>query len=496
MAEVRVNHRARSPVVIRRRDSSVLFVEEIKLASSKEREGLVLQLPEDCRSEALALLTDLAAEVPSQAPKPAERDLQGRAIVFKDPEPWPEEVDGDRLLDDLYRTFIRFLALPEGGAAVLALWAIHAHTYDTADVSPLLALVSPERRCGKTKTLQLLESLVPRPLMASNISPAAVFRTVEKFRPTLLVDEADTFMRMHEELQGILNSGHSRRSAVVIRTVGDDHEPRGFGTWAPKVVALIGTLPPTLEDRAIKVAMRRRSKAERIEPLRMDRVIELDPLRSQAARWARDNTEALCGADPEVPADLNDRAADNWRPLLAIADLAGGEWPERARHAALLLSGRGEEDETIRVQLLADIRGVFEDKGADKLSSKDLVWGLIALEGRPWGEWRGAKAMSPNQLARMLKPFDIRPYTLRIGDETPRGYRLEDFQDTFLRYLPPDPQQTQQCEEGAPERALRNRNGSPDVSVEEEPEGPRGDSIVADVSTPEEESRPPGSVEP
>ena len=211
---------------------------------------------------------------------------QGKELLCRDPEPWPEEVSGAELLECLVRTFTRFAALIDGAAVAFALWTVHAHAHEGAEVSPILALTSPEKRCGKTTVLCILGALVPRPLLASSITPAGVFRTVDQYHPTLLIDEADTYLGEHDELRGILNSGHLRRSAVVVRCEGDLRKPRAFSSWAPKAIALFGSLPGTMHDRAIVVPMRRRGPLDRIERLRLDRLEELAPLGSQAARWA------------------------------------------------------------------------------------------------------------------------------------------------------------------------------------------------------------------
>src|SRR5262249_20113727 len=156
-----------------------------------------------------------------------------------------------------------------------------SHAHSATEVSPILGLSSPEKRCGKTTVLNVLSALVRRPLMASNLTPAGIFRAIERYHCTLLVDEADTFLGEREELVGILNSGHFRRAAVVVRCEGEQREPRTFSTWAPKAIALIGRLPATLHDRALVLPMRRRSPHERVERLRLDRLRELDPLRAQ-----------------------------------------------------------------------------------------------------------------------------------------------------------------------------------------------------------------------
>jgi hypothetical protein len=370
----------------------------------------------------------------------AEDDHQGRPLTIEDPEPWPDEVSGADLLEALEAVFLRFLVLPDGAATALALWTLHTFAHDAAAVSPSLAVTSPEKRCGKTTVLTLLTALVLRALPASNITPAALFRAVEKYQPTLVIDEADTFLREREELRGILNSGHTRETAFVVRTVGDDHDPRAFSTWAPKAIALIGRLPSTLEDRSIPILMKRKAPGETVDRLRLDRIAgELADLRRQAARWARDRTDRLRRADPDVPVGLHDRAADNWRPLLAIADDAGGAWPAKARTAAAILSGADDGDASARVQLLSDIHSALTDAPDARLFTSDLLDLLVADESRPWGEWRHGKPLTAIGLGRLLKPFGISPRKVRIGEETRQGYRAEDLAEAFERYIPAPP---------------------------------------------------------
>jgi Protein of unknown function (DUF3631) len=429
--------------------------------------------------KAPALLVDAALTLQQATPAAG----QGRAVEFAEPAPWPEPVDGAALLDDVAAAFTCFVALPPLAEVAAALWTVHAHALDAAAASPLLALTSPEKRCGKTTTLSLLARLVPRALLSSNISPAALFRIVEKYAPTLLVDEADSFLRDKEELRGILNSGHSRDAAYVVRTVGDENEPRRFSTWAAKAVALIGHLPDTLADRSLVVPMRRRAAGEHVERLRLDRPQGFEDLRRRAARWAADRLGELRGADPEVPGELGDRAADNWRPLLAIADLVGGEWPERARRAARALSGSGSEPrDSVREQLLADIREAFDERGSGRLLTEDLLQDLRAREDRPWGEWRGGHPLSAVQLARLLKPFGVRPRLFRTGPKVARGYLLESFSDAFSRYLPGEPSNPLQVNTGAGLADSENGDGSGGVTVSTSGAKPHGDCVVRGVT--------------
>jgi len=379
----------------------------------------------------------LDAEVAAERGESADDDAGGGGLQLPEPEPWPEPVDGAQLLGDMVAVLHRYLALPEGAAEAMSLWVLHSHCLDAAQISPRLAFTSPTKRCGKSTALSLLTYLVPRPLPVANITPAAVFRTVEAAHPTLLVDEADSFLRDNDELRGILNSGHNRALSFVVRLVGENYEPKLFLTWCPTAIALIGRLPDTLEDRAIEVKMRRRRADEKLERLRLDKTGEFSTLASKAARWAEDHLDGLRRADPDMPATLHDRAADNWRPLLAIAGSVGGGWPATARAVAVRLSGNGDsEDSSVRVQLLADIKMLFAERGVTRLPSVIIVEHLASLEARPWPEWRHGKPITARQLARLLSAFGISPGTVRDGNNTPKGYKLSQFADTFSRYIP------------------------------------------------------------
>ncbi len=387
------------------------------------------------------------------------RNDQGTALNLGEIERWSESVDGAELLDELTRTFERFVSLPPGAAETLALFVVHAHAHDTSDISPILALVSPVKRCGKTTTLHLLQGLVPKALHAANITSAALFRAVERFAPTLLVDEADTFLHGRDDLIGVLNSGHARASAHVVRTVGENFEPRLFSTWAPKAIALIGRLPATLEDRSIVIVLQRRRHEHRGDRLRLDRLGDFEEVRRKAARFAFDSMDALRQADPLVPDGLNDRAADNWRPLLAIADAAGGSWPQVARGCALSSSGAAVEGESAPgIQLLGDVARIFKDEGVDRLASAEIVAALAEMEDRAWPEWRNGRAITPTQLARLLRLFDIRPRKVRIGSGTQQGYVLDDFREPLGRYLPSEVEQPEHPKRDNDLAASESRN--------------------------------------
>lgn len=404
------------------------------------------------RNLAIGILKDKDAECPAKTIDESLKGLNsksndtGKTIDFDTVDPWPDPVSCGELLDNLVALFRTYIVLPKGAAVAQALWVLHTYVYDCFDTTPRLCVQSPTKRCGKTKDLEILCATVSRALPAVNVTPAAVFRSVEKFRPTLLVDEGDTFLREKDELRGVLNSGHTRATAFTLRTVGEDNDPRLFSTWTPVAFALIGRLPDTLEDRSIVVSMKRKTASEKVQRVKYSQLQALTlPLRQMATRWAKDNEEVLRGADPETPEKLDDRAQDNWRPLLAIADLAGGTWPEKARAAALKLSlGRDETENSWGVQALADIRDLFEKRQADRLETRVILSDFEQMEDRPWPEYgRNGKPITARQLSNLLRPFDIKPKTIRLlGDLTPKGYVKEDFEEAFKRYIPPsDPQQ-------------------------------------------------------
>ena len=338
-----------------------------------------------------------------------------------------------KLLHELCHALGEYLVLPSDGVEILALWALHTHAFESFAHSPRLAITSPEKGCGKTTTLDVLGELVARPLPTSNASVAAVFRIIEMAAPTLLIDEADTFLKENDELRGILNTGH-RRGGQVTRTVGDDHEPRQFSTWAPVAIAMIGRLPDTLEDRAIALRLRRKKPTERVRHFRGDQTANLKQLARMMARWTADKRDALAASDPAMGALFN-RAADNWRPLIAIADQADGDWPARVRAIAETSEG-SKEDQSTQTMLLSDIRDVLAARPhATRIGSTELATELGMMEGRPWAEWRHGKQITAAGLARMLAPFGISPATRRDGAETFKGYLAADFEEAFARYL-------------------------------------------------------------
>jgi hypothetical protein len=375
-----------------------------------------------------------------KAPQGSSSD--GRAFISADPEPWHEAVDGAALLEEVSRLIERFVILPLSAPGTVALWIAHTYVFQAFDATPRLCIRSPVKRCGKTTLMRVLARLVWRPQFSSGISSAALFRTVEKYQPTLLIDEMDA-AKDNEELRGVLNSGHTRGGAIV-RCVGDNYEPQKFSTWCPTALAYIKQLWSTVEDRAIRIPMRRQMNTERRERLRTK---DLEPsaafLRRKMARWAEDHFEVLAEAHPVIPGELDDRAADNWEPLLAIADAMGGPWPGRARTAAVCLSNdRDEMEEDYGLLLLDDLFDLVETGALQMdagLSAEDTCSQLYLMSDRPWSRWgRLPEGLMPVHLAKILRPFGLKSVQRRHGVSVVRRYELEPLRDAFRRYLGKD----------------------------------------------------------
>ena len=285
----------------------------------------------------------------------------------------------------------------------------------------------------------MIELLAPRARLTSSITTAALFRLVGAEQPTILMDEADTYFRpgdqTHEELRGMVNAGH-RKGAEAYRCVGQNQDVRAFPAYAAVALAGIGDLPDTVLDRAVLVRMRRRAPDEPVEPLRRRLAApEASALQARLAKWVEAKSAELQEAWPAMPEGLTDRPADCWEPLLAIADVAGGDWPERGRKAAVKLNGERQQAEpSWGVHLLADIRTVMGDR--DRRPTEMLLERLNTMEEAPWGDFRG-KPLDARGLARRLKPFGIESKTIRMPDgSTPKGYLRTDFVDAWRRYLP------------------------------------------------------------
>ncbi|MEV0561958.1 DUF3631 domain-containing protein [Dactylosporangium sp. NPDC050588] len=355
----------------------------------------------------------------------------------------PETPDGAAILDRLHATITRYVVLPSPEAVdAVVLWIAATHAVAAWAHAARLVIRAPEKRCGKSRLLDVVEGCCFNPLITVNASPAAVYRAIGTDEPpTLLVDEADTIFggknaEANEDLRGLLNAGH-QRNRPAIRWDNNTHRLEKIPTFAMAALAGIGAMPDTIEDRAVVVRMRRRMAGETVAPYRHRR--DGPVLRKVAAeltRWLRGHLAELERAEPEMP--LEDRAADTWEPLIAVADLAGGEWPARARTAATVLTAEAEDSGQVstRIRLLTDIRAAFTTLGDPAAATTaDL---LAALNDDPEAPWQGfgPAGLTGKRLGDLLREFGISSSTIRFPVGQAKGYVRDAFLDAWQRYCP------------------------------------------------------------
>lgn len=394
----------------------------------------------DCLGIGIRAFEGLVKQVRFKGSDPATVKPAG-ANGFDDDrlEPWEQPVDGEGLFAEIVALLNRYVILSAAQASAVACWIVFSYGYEAMRICPQLLINSPSKRCGKSTLLELIMSLVRRPLPAANISSAAVFRSIESWSPTLLIDEADTFLNSigNEEITGILNSGHNRNLAYVVRTqeVDGDHVPVRFSTFCPKVIAMIKAPADTIVDRSIVITLVRKLASQRVDALPIDAVEQMRDTRRRILRWVSEHLEAVKFDIDATPAMANDRARQNWAVLVAFADALGP-----VAHAAVLkatadLSDTSEIEENIEVDLLSDLRDLLKLQKSTHIESAVIVKELLKLKERPWGEVNRGKELTENKLARMLKPFKMAPEKFRDGVATHRGYSVAAMQAVFDRYL-------------------------------------------------------------
>lgn len=374
-----------------------------------------------------------------------------------------------RLLDDTLVAIRRFVVVGDDELDTLALFVGHTWAIEAAEFAPYLWVSSPAKRAGKTTLLGVLSALVREPISAAGISEAALFRLLDEKQITLLLDEIDAIFtekpsESTEGLRSVLNAGH-RRGTPVHRCagVGAGMFVKAYEVFGAKVLAGIGShLPDTIQDRSIRIRLERKTERDVVERARgrhIDRACV--PVHE---RWESIDLSGLMGVEPEMPDTLDDRAADLWDSLVAVADLAGGDWPIRARDAAVRLSsGEQREDASIGTALLAGIRQELGDASA--IFSTDLIVRLATDTESPFATWTtdGApERWAPRRLAKLLKEFGVKSKTVRVGGETGKGYHLDDLVEVFARYLP-NPSHLQNESQLSP-ASMRDVTGATDVT--------------------------------
>ncbi len=375
--------------------------------------------------------------------QPVTADGQPTSPV--DPPPSDAPSKGADLLTELRSAIARYVVMPSSEALdAVTLWIAATHLQPAWQHAPRLAVVGPAKRCVKSRLLDVLHDTVHDPFITVNSTPAAIFRSITAQPPTLLVDEADTIFgsvkvdEKNEEMRGLLNSGHQRNRPTT-RVVGPEHKPTKFATFAMAALAGIGDLPDTIMDRAVVIRMRRRGPGETVRSFRSryDTPL-LHALRERLVGWLVPLTDAAASMEPMMP--VEDRAADTWEPLVAVADLAGGGWPQRARHACLGMTAHEESNDQeagLTTRVLADIRTVFAACGdPEALPTEQILAALNADGEAPWREY-GPQGLTARGLQLLLKDFGISSANRRFPDRSQRrGFARRQFIDAWARYCP------------------------------------------------------------
>jgi hypothetical protein len=354
------------------------------------------------------------------------------------------DVDGAELLDELVRFFKRFIVFESEQAPVaLALWVAHCHVFDAAQYTPYIVIWSPEPESGKSRVLEVMAVLVPKPWLMTEPSEAVLFRKIDKHQPTVLLDEFESIFSKteHEGMRALLCTGF-RRGATVPRCVPPSFEVKDFGVFAPKALAGTGRLPDALETRKIPIRLKRKTRDEHVERFREALVGEdVGRLRERLEAWGSAHVGILAEASPKLPEALTDRQQDIWEPLLAVAESAGEEWARRAREAAEALHGHREDETSNGVLLLSHIRAAL--LGSERITTKDLLAYLVEQDDGPWAIWWNKDIKDGNtrgpaaRLAKMLRPYGIKSKSIWTDEEkSAKGFEPGQFEDAWFRYLP------------------------------------------------------------
>lgn len=363
------------------------------------------------------------------------------SIPFADIDPYEEPIVPAELLNEIVSAIRTYIVLELEQAYAIALWVAFTWYIDDVDIAPLLLVNAPERACGKSQLLDFVSRLSYKPLSASNCSTSALFRACELYGPTLFIDEADTFIRENNEIKGLINAGHTRTNAYVIRVTGENHEPKMYRVWGAKAFAgicLEKHLPDSTLSRGLVINLRRKLPHESVTRLRHADKDLFTNLTAKLARFSEDYSQQVRLSRITLPDALSDRDQDNWEPLISIAKCAGELWFNRAIAAALKLSNSGEKSVSVANQLLMDIQQVFASKKVTRLSTVALISALTEDQEMPWATYNRGKPLSPSQLAKQLRPYNISSKTVRFGhSNTLKGYDLDQFSDAFSRYLAP-----------------------------------------------------------
>lgn len=338
----------------------------------------------------------------------------------------------------------RYVATHPRYFLIVALWCVATHLFESFDAFPYIAITSPAKRCGKTRLAELMDMLSARSWRTVGATPAVIFRTIDRKRPTLIIDEAEILTARDERafaLREVLNAGYRKGQTVSRCDERAGHEPKEYGTYCPKVFVLIGTISGALADRCIEIRMERRTK-ESIERFRFTRALqEFAPLKQEIEAWAAARAQDVAQwYQSNDLAFIEDREEELWLPLFAVcAVLAPDRVPELERVAAEMAGAKAEgEPHDWSTRLLADVRAVFSELKSDRIATEQLISALSQIPDSPWPGWNHENGIYSRDVSRLLKPFGIYSQNIRFGDKVIKGYLRDTFRDPWERYLPPD----------------------------------------------------------
>ena len=371
-----------------------------------------------------------------------ELEAETNKSLVIDTEPYQNPVNGAIVAEEIYKLVTRHIACTDAVAIASTLWIIFTWVIEASHIAPIAWINAPEKRCGKSQLLTLIALMSKRSLPSSNITAAALFRCIEKYKPTLIIDEVDTFVNDNEDLRGVLNAGHSRDNPYIIRCAGDDNEPKEFYVYGAKALSGIGKIPSTLMDRSISLTLRRKLNNEHRDRVRDLSRDTTNTIKAKLARWSDDNLQVVKEATPLLPKAINDRMQDNWEILLKIATTLGDEWLQRANSACIEISGIEHDEPSLNEQLLIDIKGIFELKKVTRIFSDDLITALCTDPEMNWSTYNRGKPITQKQVSNRLGEYGISPKQMRTANGNRRGYDIAYFQDAFKRYLSAIPSQS------------------------------------------------------
>ncbi len=367
-------------------------------------------------------------------------ELAKIATLTADIEPYTSRVNGDELAHEILHIVKSHIVCNDAVAIAITLWIFFSWCIDVAYIAPIAWINAPEKRCGKTQLATLMGRMSKRSIMASNVSQSALFRTIERYKPTFVIDEADSFFHGDMDLKNIINCGFSRDNPYVWRCVGDNHEPIPFDVFGAKIISGIGKLPSTVMDRSISLTLRRALPTEKRQRVKDIPKATTETIKAKLARWADDNMDRVATSKPKLPETIYNREFDTWEILFQIANTLGDDWLKLVTNACLAITQTDSKEPSENEELLTDIKAIFELQAVDSMATRDLLTALIGADSdgltKRWATSNKGQPMTDRQLAKRLKDFEIKSSKINKPNETQkRGYYLADFADAFKRYL-------------------------------------------------------------